>query len=60
MPQKKAIIKNWLQSVEPDYRQRLNIIGDIRTMVGLAYRLKTKEDSFSKGWDNWLLYMSKN
>ena len=57
---KKAITKNWLQPVAPVYRQWLSIICDIQTMERLTYRLKTKEDSFSKGWDKWLLYISKN
>lgn len=54
---KKAITKNWLQSVAPDHRQWLSIIGDILMMERLTYRLNTKEDSLCKGWDKWLLYM---
>ena len=46
---KKAICKNRLQSAAPDYSQCLNNIGDIQTIGRLTYRLKTKEDSFSKG-----------
>ena len=53
----KAITKNWLQSVAPDYRQLFNIIIDIQSMERLTFRLISKEDSFSKGWDKWLLYM---
>ena len=50
---KKTITKNWLQSYAPDYRDWLNIIGNIQKMGRLTYRLKTMEDSFSKGWDKW-------
>ena len=56
----KAITKNWLQSVAPDYRQWLNIISVIQTMERLTYGLKTKEDSFSKGWYKWLMYISRH
>ena len=50
MQQKRPSLRTG-SSVAPDYRQWLNIIGDIQTMKILAYRFKTKEDSFAKGWD---------
>ena len=56
---KKAITKNWLKEETPSYRQWVHIIGDILIMEKITYKLKVMEDTFLKGWEKWLRYITK-
>lgn len=46
---KKALTKNWLKTATPHCKQWLTITEDIQAMEKLTYRLKLKEEYFSKG-----------
>ena len=53
---KKAITKNWLKNITPDYKQWRTIMDNIQDMEQVTFKLKIKEELFNKRWEKWLMY----
>ena len=53
---KKAITRLWLQATPPTERQWVGIIGEIKVMEKMTYKLRVKEGLFEKRWEKWINY----